>query len=304
VVDRADVEAAAARLAGLVRRTPVVELDVGDRAVTLKLELLQHTGSFKARGALNRLLTAASPGDRVIAASGGNHGLAVAWAARQLGMRAEVYVPDPTPAVKVDRLREYGAHVVVGGAFYADALAASAARAAETGALVVHAYDDPEVVAGQGTVAVELTEQVPDVDVVVVAVGGGGLVGGITTWLTGSRARVVAVEPERIPTLHAALAAGRPVDVDVGGVAADSLGARRIGGHGFDAAVAGAVDAVLVPDDAIVAARRWLWNEARIAAEPGGATALAALLTGAHRPRLGERTAVVVCGGNADPTGF
>ena len=216
MVDRADVAAAAARLAGRVRRTPVVEVDVDAgtrrRAVTLKLELLQHTGSFKARGALNRLLSAPSATERVVAASGGNHGLAVAWAARELGLAAEVFVPETAPAVKVDRLRAYGADVIVGGAFYADALAASERRAAATGALVVHAYDDPAVVAGQGTVAVELAEQVPDADVVVVAVGGGGLVGGITTWLTGSRARVVAVEPERIPTLHAALAAGHPVE--------------------------------------------------------------------------------------------
>jgi threonine dehydratase len=301
MIDRAEVEAAAARLAGRVRRTPVIEVDAAGRPVLLKLELLQHTGSFKARGALNRLLTGATGHERVVAASGGNHGLAVAWAARQLDLSVEVFVPEATPPMKVEWLRQYGAEVVVGGAFYADALAASEARAAETGALVVHAYDDPAVVAGQGTVAAELTEHAADLDVVVVAVGGGGLIGGMATWLAGSRTRVAAVEPERIPTLHAALAAGGPVDVDVGGIAADSLGARRMGRHGFDAAVAAGVESVLVPDDAIAAARRWLWDEVRIAAEPGGATALAALLTGALRPGPGERVGVVVCGGNADP---
>lgn len=299
------VHAAAGRLAGRVRRTPVVDVAVPsvDQPVALKLELLQHTGSFKARGALHRLLTADVGPAGVIAASGGNHGMAVAWAARELGVPAEVFVPETSSRVKVAGIRSYGARVTVTGRFYADAYDACRHRAEESGALAVHAYDDPAVVAGQGTVAVELVEQVPDVDTVLVAVGGGGLAGGITAGLAG-RARVVAVEPERIPTLHSALAAGRPVDVEVGGVAADSLGARRIGTVPFAVLSAAAgLRSVLVSDEAVLDARRWLWRELRVVAEPGGAAALAALLCGAYRPeRGGERVAVVVCGGNTDPS--
>jgi threonine dehydratase len=302
--EQADIDAAAQRIAGRIRRTPVVDLEPGafglDHPVALKLELLQHTGSFKPRGAFNRVLSAEIPPAGLVAASGGNHGLAVAHVARTLGVPAEIFVPTSSSPVKVARLRSYGVRAVVGGNYYADAYAASADRAAETGALVVHAYEGTATVAGQGTVARELEQQRPDVDTVLVAVGGGGLIGGIAAWYTG-RARVVSVEPRRIPTLAAALEHGRPVDVDVSGVAADSLGARRLGTAAYGAVVAARVVPVLVPDDAILDARRRLWDETRIAAEAGGATALAALTSGAYRPAPGERFAVVVCGGNTDP---
>jgi threonine dehydratase len=301
---RADVDAAAARIEGRVRRTPVVDLEPGalgvDQPVVLKLELLQHTGSFKPRGAFSRVLSAEVPDAGLVAASGGNHGLAVAHVARALGLQAEVFVPTASSPVKVARLRSYGVRVVVGGDYYADAYAASQERARETGALVVHAYEGTPTVAGQGTVARELEQQRPEIDTVLVAVGGGGLVGGIATWY-GGRAKVVSVEPERIPTLAAALDHGGPVDVPVSGVAADSLGARRVGTTAYSAAVAAGVVPVLVPDDAILDARQRLWDGVRITAEAGGATALAALTTGAYRPAAGERVAVVVCGGNTDP---
>ncbi len=277
-------------------------MPVGSREVpvTLKLELLQHTGSFKPRGAFHRVLTAPERPSLVVAASGGNHGLAVAHAARALGIEAEVFVPESAPAVKVAGIRARGARVTLVGASYAEAAAASAERAAAPGALAVHAYDDPAVLAGQGTVALELSEQAPGLDTVLVATGGGGLVGGIAAWY-GTATQVVSVETHGASTLHAALAAGRPVDVEVGGLAADSLGAKRIGEHGFASAVAAGVRAVLVSEEAVRAARRLLWQELRVTAEPGGAVALAALLEGAHSPADGERVGVVVCGGNADP---
>ncbi|HEX5497517.1 MAG TPA: threonine/serine dehydratase [Mycobacteriales bacterium] len=301
-VDRNAVTGAEARLAGRVRRTPVVKVERGvfGTPVTLKLELLQHTGSFKPRGAFNRVLAGTVPEAGLIAASGGNAGLAVAHVAGELGHRAEIFVPESSPAIKIARLRRLGATVHVTGAFYADALAASTRRAERTGALVVHAYDQPEVVAGNGTVGLEVGRQVPGLDTVLVAVGGGGLVAGVAA-AVGGRVRVVAVEPERIPTLHSALAAGGPVDVPVGGVAADSLGARRIGAVCMAVAARVGMTSVLVPDDAILRARRVLWEELRVPAEPGGATALAALLCGAYRPGRGERVAAVVCGGNTDP---
>lgn len=308
-----DIDAAGARtrIASHVRRTPVITLAAGELGVTgptlLKLELMQHSGSFKARGAFNAILAAREradlPGAGVIAASGGNHGLALAHAARQLGIHAEVFVPELAGAVKLDRIRALGAEVSVVGAQYADAYAACRTRSEVTGALFVHAYDHPDVVAGQGTLALELLDQVPGLDTIIVAVGGGGLSAGIVAALAG-RAKVVAVEPENIPTLHAALAAGQPVDVDVSGVAADSLGARRIGDIAYDVLSVSPgerVSSVLVSDAAIVAARQLLWDELRLAAEFGGAAALAALTTGAYVPADGERVVVVVCGGNTDP---
>lgn len=303
-VGPAEIIAAHARIAAHVRRTPVLDVDdaVLGLPVALKLELLQHTGSFKPRGAFHRALTADVPAAGLIAASGGNHGLAVAHVATRLGLRAEIFVPEASPAVKVDRLRSFGSDVAVTvtGALYADAHEASMRRAAETGALVVHPYDQPEVIAGQGTMARELDEQVPDLDTVVVAVGGGGLVAGVACWFAG-RVRVVAVEPETSCALAAAMAAGGPVDVSVSGVAADSLGARRVGDLAHAAAVAGVDRVVTVPDDAIVAAQRRLWHEVRLVVEPGGAAAAAAVLSGAFRPEPGERVAVVVCGANTDP---
>lgn len=304
MVDRDAIEAAARRVAGRIRETPVIALEGGalgaPAPLLLKLESLQHTGSFKPRGALNRILSAEVPAAGVIAASGGNHGAAVAWAARVLGHRAEIFVPEVASPVKVERLRRYGAAVTVTGATYADARAASDRRAAESGALVVHAYDQPEVVAGQGTLFRELARQVDGLDTVIVAVGGGGLVAGAAAWFAG-RVRVIGVEPVRAPTLHAALAAGRPVDVEVGGIAADSLGARRVGDLAFALARAHVERVVLVEDEAIRAAQRALWEAVRVVAEPGGAAALAAVTSGAYRPAAGERVAVVVCGGNTDP---
>jgi threonine dehydratase len=304
VISAQDIEAAAARIGGRVRVTPTIDLEPGDldcpARLTLKLELLQHTGSFKVRGALNRILSAAVPAAGVLAASGGNHGAAVAWAAQQLGHRAEIFVPESTPALKVERLRSYGARVVETGSCYAEALAASSVRAAETGALVVHAYDQDEVIAGQGTVGRELERQRPDLDACLVAVAGGGLIGGMASWYAG-RLRLVGVEPERCPTLARALEAGRPVDVEVGGCAMDSLGAGRVGERTFPIARRWVERVVLVTDAEILRAQRLLWDRLRVLAEPGGAAALAGLLFGDERPRAGERVGVVVCGGNTDP---
>jgi threonine dehydratase len=298
------IELAAGRIASYVRATPTIALEpraFGSPAlITLKLELLQHTGSFKPRGAFNRMLSTQLPEAGVIAASGGNHGAAVAYAARQLGCVAEIFVPEPTPDIKVDRLRRYGARVMLVGASYAEAYAASRERAAQTGALEVHAYDQPEVVAGQGTLGREFQSQAPDLDTVLVAVGGGGLIGGVAAWYAG-RATVVGVEPERCPTLYAAREAGEPVDVEVSGLAADSLGARRIGRLAFEVAQRYVDGLALVTDDEIRQTQRALWDNLRLIAEPGGAAALAALRSGKYQPRAGERVGVIVCGGNTDP---
>lgn len=301
-VGRAEVEVAGARIGTRVRCTPVLEIDVEGVPVVAKLELLQHTGSFKPRGAFNKMLADQVPPAGVVAASGGNHGLAVAYAAAALGYPAEIFVPHVTPQLKRDRISELGAVVVVEGDLYDDALQASRRRLQETGAREVHAYDDPLVVAGQGTVGREIDQQVPDVEVVLVAVGGGGLIAGVAAWM-GGRCRVVGVEPVRSAALHAALAAGAPCEVPVSGVAADSLGARQVGAVPFAVAQAHVEQVVLVSDEAITAAQRWLWAQVRLVAEPGGATALAALLSGAYAPPPGERVAVLVCGANTDPAG-
>ena len=303
MTSRPDIEAAAARIAPHVRHTPVLELPPAalgtSCAVSLKLEQLQVSGSFKARGAFNSLLQ--SGAREVIAASGGNHGAAVAHAAAALGIRAEIYVPAISAASKVARIREAGAVVVQGGATYAEAFAASEARRAETGAVSVHAYDQPEVLAGQGTVAREFEADAPGLTHVLVAVGGGGLIGGMAAWFAGSTTQLVAVEPEGCPTFHEALRAGEPVDAPVGGLAADSLGARRVGGLMFGIAREVVRESVLVEDEAILEAQRRLWSAARVVAEPGGATALAALLSGAWMPPPGARVGVLVCGGNCQP---
>jgi threonine dehydratase len=303
-VSRAHVEAAAHRLAGRIRTTPVVRTEPGalgqSESVHLKLECLQVTGAFKARGALNKMLGGPLPGAGVAAASGGNHGGAVAHAAARLGCRAEIYVPTSCPELKRERLRRHGAAVHVVGEYYEEAFEACRERAAETGALLVHSYDDPEVVAGQGTVGRELDGQVAAVDTVLAPVGGGGLVAGLCAWF-GRGVRVVAVEPFSSCSMHAALAAGRPLTVEVDGVAVDSLGPRRVGDVPFALCRELLADAVLVPDEAVVRAMRALWDELRVVAEPGGATALAALLAGAYRPEAGERVCVVVSGGNRDP---
>jgi threonine dehydratase len=271
-----------------------------ENPVALKLELLQHTGSFKPRGAFNRLLSSGRPAAGVIAASGGNHGAAVAYAARALGLAAEIFVPAGTPAAKVARIAGYGARVVQGGETYAEALLASRARQAETGALEVHAYDHADVLAGQGTVAREIEQDAPELTHVLVATGGGGLIGGIAAWYAGSAA-VISVEPEGCPALHDALRAGRPVPAPVGGLAADSLGARQCGALMFPVAQRCVTEAVLVTDAAIQAAQRLLWERFRLVAEPGGAAAAAGLLSGAWTPPPGARIGIVACGGNTDP---
>jgi threonine dehydratase len=307
LLGRADVEAAAARIRPWIRETPVIA--VGEEVsglpgvrVLLKLELLQRTGSFKARGAFNALLSGRVPEAAVVAASGGNHGAAVAYAAMRLGHRATIFVPDTTPPVKVARLRQYQAVVHQVGQAYAQAHQAAQAFLAGSGAKMVHAYDDPVVIAGQGTVALEFLRQAADqLDTVLVAVGGGGLIGGVIACLREAGVRVVAVESHGTPTLARALAAGHPVDVEVGGIAASALGAARIGEHGFALAQAHLHRMVLVSDADILATQRRLWDELRLIAEPGGAAALAALTAGHYVPSSGERIGVIVCGSNAEP---
>jgi threonine dehydratase len=300
---RADIETARERIGPYVRRTPVLELGAGAFGltcrVTLKLELVQHTGSFKPRGAFNKILSSDVPETGVIAASGGNFGQAVAYAAHALGHRAEVFVPSNSPRVKADGIRAFGAAVTVVEGWYDEALDASRDRAAETGALVMHAYDQPEVVAGQGTLAAELEEQVRDADTVLVAIGGGGLIGGVAAWYEG-RTRVVGVEPETSQSMTAALAAGEPVDVEYGGYAADSLGTRRAGDIAFAIVSKDVERIVLVSGDAIKDAQRRLWHEVRVFAEPGGAAALAALISKAYVPGSDEHVVALVCGANGD----
>ncbi|WP_017973013.1 threonine/serine dehydratase [Actinopolyspora halophila] len=310
MVTRSDAEAAQQRISGHIRRTPVLEIPRGSVAgaakVWLKLEQLQLTGSFKARGAFNRVLSGIAAGQAddvgVVAASGGNAGLAVACAATRWNLPARVYVPETAPEVKVAKLEKLGAEVVRTGRKYAEAYAAAVADASESGALFCHAYDQPEICAGQGTLGLELLEQTGgEVDTILLAVGGGGLMAGVAA-ATESSARVVGVEPRTIPTLGSALAAGEPVEVDVSGVAADSLGASRIGGIAHEVAVRTGVESVLVEDSDIVAAREHLWSEYRVVVEHGTASAMAALLSGAYRPSAGERVAVVLCGANTDLT--
>ena len=300
---RAAIEEAAERIASYIRRTPTVTLTAGDlgleTSVTLKLECLQHTGSFKARGAFNNLLRNRVPPSGVNAASGGNHGIAVAYAAQVLGHKADIFVPEISSPVKVQRLRDYGAEVNVIGATYAEALQCSETRLRETGALVVHAYDQLEAVAGQGTTARELEKQEGAFDTLIVAVGGGGFIGGIAAWHKG-KTRIVAVEPKACPTLHTARERGAPADIEVGGIAVDALGARRIGDYAFAIAEAYIERTVLVDDAAIRDAQLRLWRELRIAAEPSGAAALAALTSGAYKSAPGERVGVMVCGSNVD----
>ncbi len=303
--DQAAIHAAAHRIAPHIRRTPLLRLAAADLGgasdIILKLELLQASGSFKPRGAFNRMLSATLPAAGVIAASGGNHGAAVAYAARALGVPAEIFVPEITGPAKRARIEAYGARLVVGGAAYDAARKASEARAAETGALQIHAYDQAEVLAGQGTVALEFQADAPGLTHVLVATGGGGLIGGMAAWYASSGVQVVSVEPEGCPTLITALREGRPVPAPVGGLAADSLGARQVGALMFEVAKEHVAEAVLVPDSAIRTAQRLLWDAARLVAEPGGATALAALLCGAWVPPAGAQVGVLVCGGNCDP---
>jgi threonine dehydratase len=308
MITRSDVEAARERVAGRVRRTPLLALgDSFGGDGWFKLEFLQHTGTFKARGAFNRILSAAEEGSLdprvgVVVASGGNAGLANAYAARALGVPATVFVPESAPSVKVEKLRTYGAEVVLRGTEYAAAYEAAIDHAATTGAVYCHAYDQPAIAAGAGTLGLEILEDLAgEVDTLLVAVGGGGLLAGVAAATEGV-ARMVGVEPVTIPTLSTALAQGGPTDVSVSGIAADSLGARRIGDIAYSVATRTGVRSVLVRDEDIVTARQILWDEYRIVVEHGAAAALAALTSGAYQPADGERFTVVLCGANTDPS--
>jgi len=306
-IDRAGIEKVGEVIRPYVRVTPVVEVrggdfGLGDFSITLKLELFQHSGSFKARGAFTNLLTREIPAAGVVAASGGNHGAAVAYAAMRLGVPAKIFVPTVSSPAKVERIRAYGADLAIVGDRYADALAASEAWAARTGALAVHAYDQLETLLGQGTLGMELAGQAA-LDTVLVSVGGGGLLGGVAAWYAG-KIKVIGVEPESAPTLTEALKAGRPVDAPAGGIAADSLAPRKVGELMFPIARAHVATVLLVSDAAIRRAQDALWSAVRIVAEPGGAAAFAALLGGAYAPAAGERVGVIVSGGNSTAVDF
>ena len=307
-LDPTAIEATWAVIRPYIRVTPMVEVDGRDfglhnTTLHLKLEQLQHSGSFKARGAFANLLTRALPPSGVVAASGGNHGAAVAYAAGQLGVAAKIFVPTVSSPAKIQRIREYGADLVVGGDRYADALAASDAWVRETGALPVHAFDQLETLLGQATIGLELATQAPALDTLLVAVGGGGLIGGIAAWYR-SKIKIIGVEPHGAPTLTAARHAGRPVDAETGSIAADSLAPRRVGELMFPIAQAHVQDVALVSDGAIRSAQEALWSSLRIVAEPGGAAALAALLEGGYRPARDERVGVLISGGNTTAVNF
>ena len=292
-----------------IRRTPVITVDGNDfglgssGVLALKLEYLQHTGSFKPRGAFANLLTRQVPAAGVAAASGGNHGVAVAFAARRLGIKATIFVARITTAAKVDRIRAYGAELVVTGEVFPEAVAACEAYVAHTGALAIHPYDQPETILGQGSVGMELEADHSDIDTLLVAVGGGGLIGGIAAWYE-RRVRIIAVEPETAPTLHHALKAGRPVEAPAGGIAANSLAPPTVGTLMFPIAQKYVVKAKLVTDDAIRDAQQRLWDVLRIVVEPGGAVALAALISGRYRPVPDEQVAVLLCGANTAAVDF
>jgi threonine dehydratase len=283
-----------------VWKLPAARFGLGDAEIWLKLEQCQVAGSFKARGMMNRLLANTIPASGVIVASGGNAGIATAAAARALGVKCEVFVPTISSTAKQAKLRELGADVVVTGAVYSEALQACITRQQQTGALMTHAYDQPEVVAGAGTLALEIEEQAGVPDSVLVSVGGGGLIAGIAAWFE-QRSRVVALEPELAPTLFEARKAGQPVDVEVSGIAADSLGARRIGAIAWEVTQRHVKDSLLLGDAAIRDAQLTLWKQMKLAVEPAAALGLAALQTGAYRPRPGEKVCLVLCGANLDP---
>ena len=307
-LDRDAIAATAALIAPYLRATPIVEVDAAELGLppfplTLKLEQLQHAGSFKTRGAFANLLLREVPPAGVVAASGGNHGAAVAYAAHRRGVPAKIFVPEICSPAKLQRIRDCGAELAVVGDLYADALRASEAWASERGALPIHAFDQDETLLGQGTLARELAGQAPALQTLLVAVGGGGLLGGIAAWYRGA-IRLIGVEPREAPTLHAALAAGRPVDAPAGGIAADSLAPRRVGERMFPLAQRFVDRVVLVEDDAIRAAQRALWSSLRIVAEPGAAAPLAALLSGAYAPSPGERVGIVVSGANTTAVDF
>jgi threonine dehydratase len=301
-IDRARITATEQVIRPHIRRTPVVEAQGSDFGIdagpiSFKLELLQHAGAFKTRGAFANLLLREVPAAGVVAASGGNHGAAVAYAAMRLGRPAKIFVPEISSPAKIARIRSYGADLVVGGARYADAFAASEEWRAKSGALAVHAFDQEETIAGQGTVALELEDQVSRLDTLLVAVGGGGLIAGIAAWYRGT-VKVVGVEPEAAPTLWKAFEAGHPVDAEAGGIAAESLAPRRVGEKVFPIARRYVDHVALVTDDAIRTAQAALWDVLRVVAEPGGSAAFAALLSRRYVPKPGERVGVLVSGGN------
>jgi threonine dehydratase len=307
-VSRAAIAETHGRICAHIRQTPVLVAEARDFGLpggplTLKLEFTQHSGSFKARGAFANLLGRTVPPAGVAAASGGNHGAAVAYAAMRLGHKARIFVPEISSPAKIARIRGYGADLAVGGKVYAEALAACEAYVAQSGALSVHAFDQAETMLGQGTVGLELEAQAPDLDTLLVAVGGGGLIGGIAGWYE-NRIRIVGVEPRLAPTLSMALGAGRPVDAPAGGIAADSLAPRRIGEAVFPLARRFVSRAVLVEDADIVRAQRALWETVRIVAEPGAAAPLAALIGKAYVPADGERVGVVISGANTTAVTF
>ncbi|HET8624903.1 MAG TPA: threonine/serine dehydratase [Gemmatimonadales bacterium] len=307
-ISRAEIEKTYPVIAPRIRRTPVVsvsaaELGLADFPLTLKLELLQRAGSFKIRGAFTNLLLRKVPKAGVVAASGGNHGVAVAFAAQNVGVPARIYIPRVASPAKVERIRSSGAELCITGDRYADALAASEVWAAESGALPVHAFDQRETLLGQGTVGLELSAQAPDLDTLLVPVGGGGIIGGIAAWYQGG-IRLIGVEPVDAPTLTAALEAGRPVDAPTGGIAADSLAPKRVGELTFPLAQRYVDRVVLVTDDDIRRAQSVLWSGLRIVAEPGGAATVAALLAGAYRPKAGEKVGVLLSGGNTTGVSF
>lgn len=307
-IDREQITAVERLIRPYLRRTPLIEVEgtdlgLGSLALVLKLESLQHSGSFKTRGAFANLLIRPVPAAGVAAASGGNHGAAVAFAAMKLGMPARIFVPSVASPAKIDRIRHYGAALVVTGDRYVDALNDCELWAARSGALAIHAYDQVETLLGQGTVALELEEQDSRLDTLLVAVGGGGLLGGIAAWY-GGRVKVVGVEPETAPTLTRALQAGRPIDAEAGGIAADSLAPRRVGELMFPIARKYVNHVALVPDEAIRQAQEVLWNVLRLVAEPGAAAAFAALLSRRYQPSAGERVGVLLCGGNTTAVDF
>jgi threonine dehydratase len=304
-ITRATIAEAAARIAPFIRRTPVMDVTVPgiEKPVCLKLELFQHTGSFKPRGAFTNLVGAKIPKVGVAAASGGNHGAAVAYAAKVLGIAARIFVPTISSPAKVARIAGYGATIVQQGINYQEAVGLCQDYISESGAMDIHAYDMETTLAGQGTLGRELAEQAPDLDRILVAVGGGGLIGGIASWYQ-SKSKIIGVEPETCNCLHAALAAGSTITIKPSGLATDSLGASAAGSIMFPIAQKFIDHVALVTDEDIRNAQRWLWAHAQILTEPGGATALAALLSGSYRPAKGERVGVIVCGANTPLAAF
>lgn len=307
-ISRERIEATERLIRSHIRRTPILEVDGADFGlesikITFKLELLQHAGSFKARGAFTNILTRQIPAAGVVAASGGNHGAAVAFAAMRLGKPATIFVPSVASKTKLDRIRQYGAELVIAGDRYAESLEASEAWTTQSGALPIHAYEGTETLLGQGTLGMELEQQAPKLDSLLIAVGGGGLIGGVAAWYQ-NMIKIISVEPEEAPTLHRALSAGRPVDSPAGGIAADSLAPRQVGQQMFPIAQKFVHSALLVSDEEIIEAQKRLWETTRIIAEPGGAAAFAGLLSGRYKPERGERVGIIVCGGNTEKVTF